>query len=122
MRRPVCGVARSAPADAACLGSGSATRTLVHACIGRLSVVAGTARARCLRQLAAVYRAEMLPAINAEADRALGPMLPSSARERWPFCVLRDLETLESIPRASRSQARCSRLCDARAWHAVTLE
>ena len=49
MLRPVCGVARSAPADAACLGSGSATRTLVHACIGRLSVVAGTARARWLR-------------------------------------------------------------------------
>ena len=90
MRRPVCGVARSAPADAACLGSGSATRTLVHACIGRLSVVAGTARARWLRQLAAVCWAEVLRDTTDEADRGLGPMLPSSAREFWPFCVLRD--------------------------------
>ena len=46
MPRPVCEVARSAPADAACLGSGSATKTLVHARIGRLSVVAGTTHAR----------------------------------------------------------------------------
>jgi hypothetical protein len=88
--RLVCEAARSAPADAPCLGSGSAARTLVRACFGRVSVVGGTARARCLRQLAAVYKAEMLPAINAEADRALGPMLPASARERWPFCVVRD--------------------------------
>ena len=88
MRRPVCGVARSAPADAACLGSGSATRTRVHACIGRLSVVAGTARARWLRQLAAICWAEVLPVTAAEPNRTLGPMLPASAREHWPSCVL----------------------------------
>ena len=82
MRRPVCGVARSAPADAACLGSGSATKTLVHRCIGRLSVAGGTARARWLRQLATAACATVLPATTVEADRALGPMLPSSARER----------------------------------------
>ena len=90
MPRPVCEAARSAAADSPCLGGGSATKTLVHPCIGRLSVVAGTARARWLRQLAAVCWAEMLPATTSEAGRALGPMLPASARERWPFCVLRD--------------------------------
>ena len=87
---PVCEAARSAAADSPCLGSGSATKTLAHACIGRLSVVAGTARARWLRQLAAACWAEVLPVIASEAGRALGPMLPSSARERWPFCVLRE--------------------------------
>ena len=47
MPRPVCDVARSAPADAACLGSGSATRTLftrasdpMHAWLG-LPTLAG---------------------------------------------------------------------------------
>ena len=54
MLTPVCEAARVAPADAACLGSGSAARTLVHPCIGRLSVAGGTARARWLQQLAAV--------------------------------------------------------------------
>ena len=88
--RPVCEAARSAAADSPCLGSGSATKTLVHPCVGRLFVVAGTACARWLRQLAAVCWAEMLPATITEADRALGPMLPSSARERWPFCVVHD--------------------------------
>ena len=90
MPTPVCEAARSAPADAACLGSGSAARTLGHPCIGRLSVAGGTARARWLRQLAAVCWAEVLPATTTEADRALGPMLPSSARGHWPFCVVRD--------------------------------
>ena len=90
MRRPVCGVARSAPADAACLGSGSATRTLVHPCIGRLSVVAETASARWCSPFAAVCWAEAFPVTAVEACRALGLMLPASARERWPFCVLRD--------------------------------
>jgi hypothetical protein len=33
---------------------------------------------------------EVLPVTAADAGRALGPMLPSSARELWPFCVLRD--------------------------------
>ena len=42
------------------------------------------------RKLAAVCLAEVLPVTAADAGRALGPMLPSSARERWPFCVLRD--------------------------------
>ena len=53
-------------------------------------MAAGTARARWLRQLAAACWAEVLPVTTAEADRALGPMLPSSARERWPFFMLRD--------------------------------
>ena len=74
MLTPVCEAARLAPADAACLGSGSAARTLVHPCIGRLSVAGGTARARWLRQLAAVCWAEVLPATTTEADRALGPI------------------------------------------------
>ena len=60
------------------------------ACIGRLSAAVGTGRARCLWKAAAVCWAEVLPVIAADAGRALGPMLPSSARERWPFCVLRD--------------------------------
>ena len=81
---------RSAAAYSPCLGSGSATRTLVRACIERVSVVAETARARCLRQLAAVCWAEVLPVTVTETGRALGPMLPSSAWECWPFCVLRD--------------------------------
>eukprot|EP01043_Picozoa_sp_COSAG02_P012801 COSAG02_NODE_502_length_21039_cov_62.499045_10_plen_209_part_00 len=60
------------------------------ACIGRLSAAVGTGRARCLWKAAAVCWAEVLPVIAADVGRALGPMLPSSARERWPFCVLRD--------------------------------
>ena len=60
------------------------------ACIGRLSAAVGTGRARCLWKAAAVCWAEVLPVIAADAGRALGPMLPSSAREPWPFCVLRD--------------------------------
>ena len=60
------------------------------ACIGRLSAAVGTGRARCLWKAAAVCWAEILPVIAADVGRALGPMLPSSARERWPFCVLRD--------------------------------
>ena len=86
----VCVAARSAAAYAACLGSGSAAKTLVHACIGRLSEPAGTGRARWLRRLAGSCCAEMLPDIVDEGDRALGPMLPSSAREFWPFFVVRD--------------------------------
>ena len=90
MPRPVCEAARSAAADSPCLGSGSATKTLARACIGRLCVVAGTARARWCSPCAVVCWAEALPVTAAEAGRALGPMLPASARERWPFCVLRD--------------------------------
>ncbi len=88
--RALCEAARSAAADSLCLGSGSTAKTLVRPCIRRLSVVAGTARARCLRQLAAVRWAEVLPITTTKAGRALGPMLPASARERWPYCVLRD--------------------------------
>ena len=88
--RPVCEAARSAAADSPCLGSGSAAKPLVRPCIGRLSVAAGTARARGLRQLAAACGADVLPTTSPEAGRALGPVLPPSARERWPFFVLRD--------------------------------
>ena len=88
--RPVCEAARSVASNSPCLGSGSPTKTLAHVCIGHLSVVAGTAHARWLRQLAAACWVEVLPITPAEADRALGPMLPSSAREHWPFCVVRD--------------------------------
>jgi hypothetical protein len=88
--RPVCEVTRSAATDSPCLGSGSATKTLVHACVGRISVVAGTAHARCLWPLAVSYWAGVLPTTATEAGRALGPMLPSAEWERWPFCVVRD--------------------------------
>ena len=90
MPRPVCEATKAAAADSACLGSGSATKALAHACIGRLSVVAGTAHARWSSTFAVVCWAEALPVTAAEAGRALGPMPPASARERWPFCVLRD--------------------------------
>eukprot|EP01043_Picozoa_sp_COSAG02_P003426 COSAG02_NODE_83_length_39665_cov_25.213719_25_plen_188_part_00 len=60
------------------------------ACIGRLSAAVGTGRARCLWKAAAVCWAEVLPFLAADACRALGPMLLSSAREPWPFFVLRD--------------------------------
>ena len=86
----MCLAARSAAAYAACLGSGSAAKTLVHACIGRLSEPAGTGHARWLWRLAGSCCAQMLPDIVAEGGRALGPMLPSSAWELWPFFVLRD--------------------------------
>ena len=90
----VCLAVRSAAAYAACLVSGSAAKSLVHACIGRLSEPAGTGRARWLRRLAGICCAEMLPITAAEAGRALGPMLPSSARELWPFSVLRGADLL----------------------------
>ena len=88
--RSVCEAVTSATADAACLGCGNAARTVVGVCIGRLSVVAGTARARWCSAFAAVCWAEVLPVIVIDAGWALGPMLLASARERWPFCVLRD--------------------------------
>eukprot|EP01043_Picozoa_sp_COSAG02_P037495 COSAG02_NODE_2819_length_7966_cov_42.870726_2_plen_208_part_00 len=87
--RPTCEAATSAMAYAACLGCGNAVRTVVRVCIGRLSVVAGAARARWCSPFAAVCWAEVLSDTDAHAGRALGPMLPSSAWERWPFCVLR---------------------------------
>jgi hypothetical protein len=88
--RALCEAVISAAADAPYLGSGGDAETLVRLCIGRLSMVAGIAHARCLRQLAAVCCADALPAIVTEEGRALGPMLPASAREHWPFFVLRD--------------------------------
>ena len=60
------------------------------ACIGRLSAVVGTGRARCLWKVVAVCWANALPITASEADRALGPMLPTSAWEPWPFCVVRE--------------------------------
>jgi hypothetical protein len=86
--RALCEAARSAVADSSCLGSGSAAKTLVRPCIGRLSVAAGTARARWLWQLAAACRAAVLLDMTAKAGKALGPMLPASARECWPFFVV----------------------------------
>ena len=90
MLRPMCEAIRSAAADSECLGSGSTGKTLLRVCIGRLSVVAGSGHVRWLRQLAAVCWAEVVSTTTSEADRALGPMLPSWAREHWPFCVVRD--------------------------------
>jgi hypothetical protein len=86
----LCEAAASAAADTACLGCGSATKTQVRPCFGRLSMVAGTGCARWLWKVAAARWAEMLPFIAAEAGRALGHMPPASAPERWPFFVLRD--------------------------------
>ena len=90
MPRPGCEAGRSAAAESLCLGSGSAAKTLVHARIGRLSVVAGTVRARWLRQLTTGCWAEVVSSATTDADRAFGPMLPSSGLEHWPFCVVRD--------------------------------
>ena len=90
MPRPNDEAARSAAADSAILGSGSTAKTPVHQRIGRLCVVVGTGRARCLWKVVAVCWANALPAIVAETGRALGPMLPASAWEPWPFCVVRE--------------------------------
>jgi hypothetical protein len=85
----VCLAARSAAACAPCLGSGSASKSLAHACIGRPLELAGTGCPRWLWWLAGSCCAEMLPITAAEAGKALGPMLPASAWEHWPSCVLR---------------------------------
>jgi len=90
MPRPNDEAARSAAADSACLSNGSTTKTRFTACIGRLSAVVGTGRARCLWKAAAVCWANALPITASEADRALRPMLPTSAWEPWPFCVVRE--------------------------------
>ena len=99
--RALCEAATSAAADVACLGCGSAARIVVRLCIGRLSVVAGTARAHWCSPFAAVCWAEVLPVTAAEAGRALGPMLPASARELWPLRVLRGF-----VSRSSAGSAR----------------
>jgi hypothetical protein len=88
--RTPCEAATSATADAACLGCGSATRTVVRPCVVRLSLVTGNAHARWCSPFAAICWAEALAIIAAEAGRSLGPMFPASAWECWPFCVLRD--------------------------------
>ncbi len=82
--------ARSAVANSLCLGSDSTAKTQVRLCIRRLSVVAGTAHVRWLWQPASICWAAVIPVIATDAGRALGPMLPASARERWPFFVVRD--------------------------------
>ena len=99
MPRPTDEAARSATADSACLDSGSTTRHRFTTCIGRLSAVVGTGRARCLWKAVAVCWADALPVTASEADRALRPMLPSSEWEPWPFCVVR-----ESCPAAVPDQ------------------
>ena len=86
--RALCEAAASAAADAACLGRGTASKSLDLACLGRVSQPVGTGCARWLWRLAGSCCAEMLLVTSAGADKALGPMLPSSARELWPFCVL----------------------------------
>ena len=78
----VCLAARSAAACAPCLGSGSDAKSLARACIGRPLEPAGTGRPRWLWRVAGSSCAEMLPITAAEAGKALGPMLPASARER----------------------------------------
>ena len=88
--RGLCEAAASAAADTACRGRGSATKTRVRPCFGRLSMVAGTGCARWLWQVVAPCSAEVLPMVSTGAGRALGHMLPALARERWPFCVLHD--------------------------------
>ncbi len=88
--RALCEAATSAAADAACVCCGNAARTVVCSCIGRLSVVAGTAHARWCSPFAAVCWAEALSVTDFQVGRALGPRLSSSAWECWPFCVVRD--------------------------------
>ena len=63
--RAVCEAIAPLAADATCLDCGSAAKTLVRACCGRLSVATGTARARWLRWRAVSCWAEMLPIIHA---------------------------------------------------------
>ena len=90
MPRPNDEAARSAEADSACLGSGSTARHRFTACIGRLSASLGTGRVRCMWKTVAVCWANALPVIAFEAGRELRPMLPTSAWEPWPFCVVRE--------------------------------
>jgi hypothetical protein len=87
--RALCEAATSAAADTACLGCGSATKTRVRPCFGRLSVVAATGRARWLWQIVVACWAEVLSSTSSDPSRALGHMLEASAHERWPFFVLR---------------------------------
>ena len=97
----MCEATRSAAADTACLDCGSAAKTLVGACIGRLSAAAETGRAHWPWQLPVSCWGEVLPTVADEAGRALGPMLPASTRELWRFFVLRD-----RVLRSSTGSAR----------------
>ena len=97
---------RSAAADTAYLGCGSADKTLTRPCILRLSAVAGAGLTHWLRQLAAVWWAEMLPNLAPVQSGALGPMLPASAREHWPFFVLQGVTQLCRTGRVCRKLAR----------------
>ena len=90
MPRPNGEAARSAAADSACLGSGSTSKTPVHRSIGRLSTWLGPAVLAACGRCVAVCWANALPTTASEADKALGPMLPASAWEPWPFCVVRE--------------------------------
>eukprot|EP01043_Picozoa_sp_COSAG02_P055371 COSAG02_NODE_6408_length_3593_cov_2.949914_5_plen_127_part_00 len=90
MLRPDHEVARSAAADSACLGSGSTVKALVHR-EHRTPLRGGwDCRARCMWKVVAVCWANALSATASESGRALGPVLPSSAWEPWPFCVVRE--------------------------------
>ena len=61
-----------------------------HTWLRLLAVAAPGLHARWLWQLASICWAEILPMKAAEADRALRPMLPTSAWDPWPFCVVRE--------------------------------
>ena len=63
---------------------------------------AGAGHARRLWQLAVACWAEALHSTAAKRGRALGPMLPASARGRCPFCVLR-APCHAALRRASRA-------------------
>jgi len=86
----LCSATGSTAAYVACLGCGSATKTPVHSRIDASRWWLKTVHARGLWQPATVCWAEKLPAVHDDSDRALGSMLSTSAKEHWPFFVLRD--------------------------------
>ena len=90
MLRPRYEAARSTAADSPCFSSCNAAKTGSPRVHRTASAAVGTGRARCLWQAVAVCWAGALPTTAIEAGRALEPMLPASAREPWPCCVVRD--------------------------------
>ena len=86
----LCSATGSTAAYVACLGCGSATKTPVHSRIDASRWWLKTVHARGLWQPATVCWAEKLPAVHDDSGRALGSMLSTSAKEHWPFFVLRD--------------------------------
>ena len=86
----VCVPARSAAAYVACLGRGSARKTLVASASNHSSAAVRSRLELAVGGGAGGCCTEMLPGTYVEADRAFGPILPPSARERWSFFVLRD--------------------------------